>query len=153
MNAGKSNINQRIIKETQKLKKDPINGIMAEPFPDNPRYFNVIIDGPKDSPYEGGHFKLQLYLPEEYPMVPPKCLFMTKIYHPNIDFLGRICLDILKKNWSPALQIRAVLLSIQSLLSEPNVEDPLNEEVNKHYLTNRKDAEKTAKEWTKKHAM
>ena len=153
MNAGKSNINQRIIKETQKLKKDPINGIVAEPFPDNPRYFNVVIDGPKDSPYEGGHFKLQLYLPEEYPMVPPKCLFMTKIYHPNIDFLGRICLDILKKNWSPALQIRAVLLSIQSLLSEPNVEDPLNEEVNKHYLENRKDAENTARQWTKKHAM
>ena len=107
-------VNQRIIKETQKLKKDPINGILAEPFSDNPRYFNVVITGPKDSPYDGGKFHLQLYLPEEYPMVPPKCIFMTKIYHPNIDFLGRICLDILKKNWSPALQIRAVLLSIQS---------------------------------------
>ena len=104
-------INQRIIKETQKLKTDPIVGIYAEPVQDNPRYFNVMLTGPKDSPYEGGLFKLQLYLPEEYPMVPPKCIFMTKIYHPNIDFLGRICLDILKTNWSPALQIRAVLLN------------------------------------------
>ncbi len=145
-------INQRIIKETQKLKKDPISGISAEAFSDNPRYFNVIISGPKDSPYEGGKFHLQLYLPEEYPMVPPKCIFMTKIYHPNIDFLGRICLDILKKNWSPALQIRAVLLSIQSLLNEPNTADPLNEKVNDHWLKDRKDAEKTAREWTQKYA-
>ena len=145
-------INQRIIKETQKLKKDPISGISAEAFSDNPRYFNVIISGPKDSPYEGGKFHLQLYLPEEYPMVPPKCIFMTKIYHPNIDFLGRICLDILKKNWSPALQIRAVLLSIQSLLNDPNTADPLNEKVNDHWLKDRKDAEKTAREWTQKYA-
>jgi ubiquitin-conjugating enzyme E2 N len=145
-------INQRIIKETKKLESDPIVGIYAIPVPENPRYFNVPISGPKDSPYEGGLFKLQLYLPEEYPMVPPKCLFMTKIYHPNIDFLGRICLDILKSNWSPALQIRAVLLSIQSLLNEPNTADPLNEKVNEHWLRDRKDAEKTAKEWTLKYA-
>jgi ubiquitin-conjugating enzyme E2 N len=145
-------INQRIIKETKKLESDPIVGIYAIPVPENPRYFNVSISGPKDSPYEGGLFKLQLYLPEEYPMVPPKCLFMTNIYHPNIDFLGRICLDILKSNWSPALQIRAVLLSIQSLLNEPNTADPLNEKVNEHWLRDRKDAEKTAKEWTLKYA-
>jgi ubiquitin-conjugating enzyme E2 N len=145
-------INQRIIKETKKLESDPIVGIYATPVPENPRYFNVSISGPKDSPYDGGLFKLQLYLPEEYPMVPPKCLFMTKIYHPNIDFLGRICLDILKSNWSPALQIRAVLLSIQSLLNEPNTADPLNEKVNEHWLRDRKDAEKTAREWTLKYA-
>lgn len=59
-------------------------------------------------------------------MSPPKVVFDTKIYHPNIDNLGRICLDILKKNWSPALQIKSVLLSIQSLMSEPNPDDPLN---------------------------
>ena len=145
-------VNQRIIKETQKLRKDPVKGILVQPVENNPRYFNVVIDGPSGSPYEGGHFKLQLYLPEEYPMVPPKCLFMTKIYHPNIDFLGRICLDILKKNWSPALQIRSVLLSIQSLLNEPNTADPLNEEVNAIWKSNKTQAEKTAKEWTQKYA-
>jgi ubiquitin-conjugating enzyme E2 N len=149
MNTG---INQRILKETQKLATDPIVGIYAEPQKDNPRYFDVKISGPIDSPYEGGLFTLQLYLPEEYPMVPPKILFLTKIYHPNIDFLGRICLDVLKTSWSPALQIRSVLLSIQCLLSEPNTGDPLNDKVNEHWLKDKNDAIKTARDWTLKYA-
>ena len=73
-----SGINARILKETQKLAIEPVVGIYAEPEKDNPRYFNVMVAGPKDTPYEGGLFKLQLYLPEEYPMVPPKVLFMIK---------------------------------------------------------------------------
>ena len=56
-----------------------------------------MIRGPQDSPYEGGVFELELFLPEEYPMAAPKVRFLTKIYHPNIDSLGRICLDILKE--------------------------------------------------------
>jgi hypothetical protein len=84
----------------------------------------------------GGVFKLELYLPEDYPMAPPKVRFLTKIYHPNIDRLGRICLDILKDKWSPALQIRTVLLSIQALLSAPNPDDPLANDVAEHWKTN-----------------
>jgi ubiquitin-conjugating enzyme E2 N len=58
---------------------------------------------------------------------------MTKIYHPNVDRLGRICLDILKDKWSPALQIRTVLISIQALMSAPNPDDPLNNEAAEHW--------------------
>lgn len=73
-------------------------------------------------------------------MGPPKVRFLTKIYHPNIDRLGRICLDILKDKWSPALQIRTVLLSIQGLLSAPNPDDPLDNNVAEHWKRNEADA-------------
>uniref|UniRef100_A0A803LVL9 UBC core domain-containing protein n=1 Tax=Chenopodium quinoa TaxID=63459 RepID=A0A803LVL9_CHEQI len=130
--------------ETQRLLSEPAPGISASPSEDNMRYFNVMILGPSQSPYEGGVFKLELFLPEEYPMAAPKVRFLTKIYHPNIDKLGRICLDILKDKWSPALQIRTVLLSIQALLSAPNPDDPLSENIAKHWKTDEAEAVETA---------
>jgi ubiquitin-conjugating enzyme E2 N len=144
---------RRIIKETQRLLSEPAPGISATPHEDNLRYFNVIIAGPAGSPFEGGIFKLELFLTEEYPMAPPKVRFLTKIYHPNIDKLGRICLDILKDKWSPALQIRTVLLSIQALLSAPNPDDPLANDVADHWKTNEKAAIGTAREWTRLYGM
>eukprot|EP01122_Echinamoeba_exundans_P016176 TRINITY_DN8117_c0_g1_i1.p1 TRINITY_DN8117_c0_g1~~TRINITY_DN8117_c0_g1_i1.p1 ORF type:complete len:153 (-),score=42.18 TRINITY_DN8117_c0_g1_i1:140-598(-) len=143
---------RRIIKETQRLIQEPPPGISAQPYQDNLRYFNVIIAGPSGSPYENGIFKLELFLPPDYPMAAPKVRFLTKIYHPNIDKLGRICLDVLKDKWSPALQIRTVLLSIQALLSAPNPDDPLANDVAEHWKKNEPEAIATAKEWTRKHA-
>jgi len=148
-----NSIPKRILKETQRLTSEPAPGISATPSEDNLRYFNVIIAGPVGSPYEGGVFHLELFLTEDYPMTAPKVRFLTKIYHPNIDKLGRICLDILKDKWSPALQIRTVLLSIQALLSAPNPDDPLANDVAEHWKKNEGDAIKTAKEWTRKYAM
>lgn len=87
--------------ETQRLMAEPVPGITAMPDEKNARYFHVVIAGPQDSPFEGGTFKLELFLPEEYPMAAPKVRFMTKIYHPNVDKLGRICLDILKGRENP----------------------------------------------------
>jgi ubiquitin-conjugating enzyme E2 N len=144
---------RRIIKETQRLLTEPAPGISASPSEDNLRYFNVMILGPTSSPYEGGVFKLELFLPEDYPMAPPKVRFLTKIYHPNIDKLGRICLDILKDKWSPALQIRTVLLSIQALLSAPNPDDPLADEVAQDWKADEAKAMETARLWTRQHAM
>ncbi|SHO77857.1 E2 ubiquitin-conjugating enzyme [Malassezia sympodialis ATCC 42132] len=144
---------KRIVKETERLMADPAPGIMAYPHEDNLRYFDVVMSGPAQSPFEGGSFKLELFLPEDYPMAPPRVRFLTRIYHPNIDKLGRICLDILKDKWSPALQVRTVLLSIQALLSAPNPDDPLANDVAEHYKTNEKAAIETSREWTKKYAM
>ncbi|CAK8675580.1 ubiquitin-conjugating enzyme E2 N-like [Clavelina lepadiformis] len=144
---------RRITKETQRLLSEPVQGISATPDENNLRYFHVTINGPKDSPFEGGVFKLELFLPEEYPMAAPKVRFNTKIYHPNIDKIGRICLDILKDKWSPALQVRTVLLSIQALLSAPNPDDPLANDVADNWKRNEAAAIKTAREWTQKYAM
>ncbi|CDU25213.1 probable ubiquitin-conjugating enzyme E2 [Sporisorium scitamineum] len=139
---------KRIIKETERLIADPAPGISATPHEDNLRYFDVVISGPAQSPFEGGVFRLELFLPEEYPMSAPKVRFLTKIYHPNIDKLGRICLDILKDKWSPALQIRTVLLSVQALLSAPNPDDPLANDVAEHYKKDEKDAIEVSRQWT-----
>ncbi|CAB5373570.1 unnamed protein product [Rhizophagus irregularis] len=143
---------KRIIKETERLIVDAVPGINAKPYEENLRYFDVDITGPEQSPFEGGVFKLELFLPEEYPMSPPKVRFLTKIYHPNIDKLGRICLDILKDKWSPALQIRTVLLSIQALLSAPNPDDPLANDVAQHWKYNEQEAIAKAREWTQTYA-
>merc|ERR1712078_978212 len=150
---GEGQLPRRIIKETQRLMSEPAPGISASPSETNLRYFNVMILGPVQSPYEGGEAKLELFLPEEYPMAAPKVRFLTKIYHPNIDKLGRICLDILKDKWSPALQIRTVLLSIQALLSSPNPDDPLDETVARHWKENENAAISTAKEWARMYAQ
>lgn len=143
---------KRIIKETERLVNEPVQGISATPHDDNLRYFDVTIDGPSQSPYEGGCFKLELFLPDDYPMTPPKVRFLTKIYHPNIDRLGRICLDVLKSNWSPALQIRTILLSIQALLGAPNPDDPLANDVAQAWKENQAQAIQTAQEWTQQYA-
>ena len=101
------------------LEEHPILGIYAEQIETDYRHLIAKIAGPEDTPYEGGVFSAELYLPQGYPLEPPKLLFRTKIFHPNIDKLGRVCLDILKTKWSPALTIRTVshLLSSNLLRS------------------------------------
>ncbi|EAN33745.1 Ubiquitin-conjugating enzyme E2 35 [Theileria parva strain Muguga] len=144
---------KRILKETESLATDSPPGIKAELFVGNDRHFKIHMQGPDSTPYEGGVYILELFLPEHYPMDPPKVRFLTSIYHPNIDKIGRICLDILKDKWSPALQIRTVLLSIQALLSAPEPDDPLDASVANHFKTDRVGAEKVAREWNQTFAV
>jgi len=145
-------VSRRIVKEIGRLKKDSPPGISVNVDAKNIRYLMVTLEGPDGSPYHGGVFQLEMYLNEDYPMAPPKVRFLTRIYHPNIDKIGRICLDILKDKWSPALQIQSVLMSLQVLMGNPNVDDPLDEQVAAHWRSKRSDAERQAKEWTKKYA-
>ena len=109
--------------------------------------------GPEDSPYTGGVFFLDIHFPADYPFKPPKVSFTTRIYHCNINSNGGICLDILKDQWSPALTISKVLLSVCSLLTDPNPEDPLVSEIAQLLKNNLTQHNATAREWTAKYAM
>ena len=108
--------------------------------------------GPDDSPFSGGVFFLNIHFPTDYPFKPPKCQFVTKIYHPNINANGGICLDILKDQWSPALTISKVLLSISSLLTDANPKDPLVPDIANLYITDNAKYVANAREWTRKYA-
>lgn len=138
----------RINKELKELKRSPPDNIQASLINDNDlSKWTASIKGAQDTPYYGGNFNLNIIFPTEYPFKPPKITFSTKIYHPNIDTNGNICLDILKDQWSPALTVTKVLLSICSLLSDPNANDPLNPEAAKLYRENRDKYNNVVKEW------
>jgi len=116
---------KRIHKELNDLARDPPAQCSAGPVGDDMFHWQATIMGPNDSPYQGGVFFLTIHFPTDYPFKPPKVAFTTRIYHPNINSNGSICLDILRSQWSPALTISKVLLSICSLLCDPNPDDPL----------------------------
>jgi ubiquitin-conjugating enzyme E2 D/E len=124
----------------------------AGPKGDNLFEWTSTIRGPAGSPYQDGVFFLDIKFPPEYPFKPPKVQFQTKIYHCNINAQGYICLDILKNQWSPALTISKVLLSICSLLTDPNPLDPLVGDIAQMYIKDRPQHDKLAKEWTKRYA-
>lgn len=144
---------KRITKELQDFAKDPPTNCSAGPVGDDIFHWQAAIIGPDDSPYHGGCFNLVIHFPTDYPFKPPKVSFSTKIYHPNINSNGSICLDILRGQWSPALTISKVLLSICSLLTDPNPDDPLVPEIARIYKTDLEKYNGLAREWTQRYAM
>jgi ubiquitin-conjugating enzyme E2 D/E len=143
---------RRITRELADLQSDPPANCSAGPEGDDLFRWEGVIFGPADSPYAGGVFKLKIIFPVDYPFKCPTITCLTKIYHPNINSAGIICLDILKNQWSPALTISKVLLSICSLLCDPNPNDPLVPEIAHLYKTNLAEYNRTAREWTLQYA-
>uniref|UniRef100_A0AC11CA57 Ubiquitin conjugating enzyme E2 E2 n=1 Tax=Ovis aries TaxID=9940 RepID=A0AC11CA57_SHEEP len=172
---------KRIQKELAEITLDPPPNCSAGPKGDNIYEWRSTILGPPGSVYEGGVFFLDITFSPDYPFKPPKvvvatqifrrqspqerisrsacdagCLgevtFRTRIYHCNINSQGVICLDILKDNWSPALTISKVLLSICSLLTDCNPADPLVGSIATQYMTNRAEHDRMARQWTKRYA-
>uniref|UniRef100_A0A7N6C0C9 E2 ubiquitin-conjugating enzyme n=1 Tax=Anabas testudineus TaxID=64144 RepID=A0A7N6C0C9_ANATE len=139
-------------KELAEITLDPPPNCSAGPKGDNIYEWRSTILGPPGSVYEGGVFFLDIAFTPDYPFKPPKVTFRTRIYHCNINSQGVICLDILKDNWSPALTISKVLLSICSLLTDCNPADPLVGSIATQYLTNRPEHDRIAKQWTKRYA-
>ncbi|CAI9756772.1 unnamed protein product [Fraxinus pennsylvanica] len=144
---------KRIQKELKDLQKDPPVSCSAGPVGEDMFHWQATIMGPSDSPFAGGVFLVTIHFPPDYPFKPPKVSFKTKVFHPNINSNGSICLDILKEQWSPALTVSKVLLSICSLLTDPNPDDPLVPEIAHMYKTDRAKYETTARSWTQKYAM
>ena len=146
-------MSRRLKKELKTIFKDPVAFCSAGPVDNDLYTWNATIVGPSDSPFEGGIFYLKIKFPVDYPYRPPKCVFTTKVYHPNINSSGAICLDILKDQWSPALTISKVLISITSLLCDPNPKDPLVTDIAHEFVNNRQQYFKRAKAYTEKYAM
>lgn len=144
---------RRIVKELKDIQADPPLGCSAAPQDDDDMFnWTGTITGPSFTPYDGYIFNLDITFPADYPFKPPKCRFITKIYHSNINDKGGISLDIIKDNWSPALTISKVLSAIRNIMIEPNTDDPLVPRVAKIYRQNRKQHDKIAREWSVKYA-
>ncbi|GLH15758.1 Ubiquitin-conjugating enzyme E2-17 kDa [Gryllus bimaculatus] len=133
---------KRVLKDLQKLEEEPPAGVSAAPNEHNVMEWNAIIIGPGDTPFEDGIFRLTLKFTELYPNEPPKVRFLSEIFHPNVYCDGSICLDVLGEHWSPAYDATTILLSIQSLLGDPNPNSPANYEAATLFIENIKEYRK-----------
>lgn len=151
-----STAQRRLLKEYQQLSKDAPEGILAGPVDeDNLFVWDCLLEGPKDTPYENGVFPARLTFPTDYPLSPPKLIFTPAILHPNIYSNGEVCISILhppgddphqyeraEERWSPVQNVEKILLSVVSMLSEPNVESGANIDACKLWRDNRAEFEK-----------
>lgn len=142
----------RLKKELEEIINNPPTNCSAGIVDDDIYNWQATILGPEGSPYVGGIFYLRIEFPHDYPFKPPKVSFITKIYHCNINSSGNICLDILKEQWSPALTISKVLLSICSLMDDQNPDDPLMIDIANLYKNDREKFIQLAQAYTEKYA-
>lgn len=144
---------RRIRKELHRLWIDPPSFCRpgSSPVTDLLRW-EVVIDGPEGSPYAGGTFPVEVQFTGHHPFKPPKITFKTKVYHPNIDSEGQMVLDIFQGNWSPALTVEKLLLSIVSVLYDPMLDHPVDRHIARLYKSNIELYEEKARAWTRRYA-
>jgi len=139
---------RRLMRDLRDLNNNKVDGIMASPVSvDNIFLWNAVITGVPDTAFELGSFFLTMKFSEQYPNVAPEIRFVTKIFHPNIYQDGAICLDILQNRWSASLDISSILISIRSLLSDPNPNSPANSEAATLFRDHRRDYERRVREY------
>lgn len=148
---------RRINKERISLERDPLESCSAAPSRDaDVHHWTGSISGPPNTPYQNGTFNITINLPEDYPRTAPRITFTTPIYHPNVSPQGITRLaDLELSQWCPAVTIRSLLISLQALLSDPNLLDGcvINEDAAKLSADDRGAYEVKAREWTKAHAV
>ncbi|GAM28835.1 hypothetical protein SAMD00019534_120110 [Acytostelium subglobosum LB1] len=147
-----SGSSKRILKEYNAFKQEidsstnPVFHIFVSDS--NISSWRILMKGPQGTAYEQGYFLVSAVFPDDYPFKPPKVRFETKVYHCNISSDGAVCLDILKDQWSPALSIHKVMLSLSSLLTSPNPHDPLDVVKAGVYRDNPNEYWNQARSWT-----
>jgi ubiquitin-conjugating enzyme E2 S len=142
----------RIMKEIRQVYMQPPAGMKVFFSEDKMNVIQADIQGPESTPFEGGVFRVKLVLGDDYPTSPPKGVFLTKIFHPNVSKIGEICVNTLKKDWQADLGIKHVLIVIRCLLCQPNPDSALNEDAGKLLNENYEEYCKRAKLWTQIHA-
>lgn len=143
---------RRLNHEFKELNNDPDLNCYAEKSA-GIHSWKVTMKGPEDTPYQNGYFDLRIEFSANHPFKPPMVLFDTKVYHPNINESGIICIDILKSKWSPVLTISKIIASLQSLLAHPNPHDPLSQESADLYLNDIEEYNRKAETWTRLYAL
>ncbi|CAD0096285.1 unnamed protein product [Aureobasidium vineae] len=147
----------RIARELSDLQRDPFStGPVSPASDDDPRHWVTRLNGPPNSPYANGVFAIDIQFLEDYPRIPPHMTFLTPVFHPNVSAQGDIRLaEFVWDQWCPAITIRMFLLSIQAMLSDPNLLEGciLNEKVAALLLKDKQRFEKEAREWTVMHAV
>lgn len=158
--------NFRLIKDYKEFQKNKPLGVVGGPIDEqNLNEWEVTIPGPEESPFEGGNFKVKICLPEDFPNSPPQCCFLTKVFHPNINFkTGSICVNFLKKTsfffdkmnnkktWTNRTTICDVIVGLYALLKFPNQDDPLNSNARDLFVRDKERYEQLAKSFTNKFA-
>ena len=147
--------NARINKELKDLTDEPMSGVNIETKnPDEVTVWIASIDGPKESPFEGGKFRVELDFTDNYPFKAPHVHFLTKIYHPNIkQDTGEICTAAIEKQWVPTLNAKFVIESVINLMAEPRPEDPLEQEIAEQYMNDNSSYVEAAQKHTAEHAQ
>ncbi|MCJ8728779.1 hypothetical protein PDJAM_G00008610 [Pangasius djambal] len=157
MNSNVENLPPQVLrlvyKEVSALAADPPEGIKIYPSEEDITELHTAIEGPEGTPYAGGVFRMRLVLGKDFPAVPPRGYFLTKIFHPNVGHKGEICVNVLKRDWKAELGLRHVLLTIKCLLIHPNPESALNEEAGRLLLEDYAEYASRAHLLTEIHAM
>ena len=145
---------KRLNKELLALGKIEDATFQAGPHDDNDMFkWQATIMGPEDSPYEGGVFFMNIDFPTDYPFKPPKISFQTRVYHPNINSDGSICLSLLKDEWTSDKTVSTIIMAIAQLLKEPQPDNALVAGIAAQFKEDLAKYEKTAKNWTERFAM
>ncbi|PIO61107.1 ubiquitin--protein ligase, partial [Teladorsagia circumcincta] len=142
----------RLLKEARTIRSEAPAGCHVSPKRDDIFQWVAVLEGPADTVYDGGTFFCNIHFSMNYPTIPPKVEFLTRIYHCNVNAQGEVCIDILNEKWKPTMNTRTVMMALMSLMYSCNPDEALVASIAKQYRENRADFDKMARIWTSRYA-